>query len=122
MEELTQFVTKSFEDKIREKCFDKKEVHVTDERKETETSVYSGGLDITKCEETATDLSMSNVEVHVDVCSSQPQTPQPEKLGFEPGNQLKNCRDKFQVAEIFILLIYCSLSIVLLKTYAGLNN
>ena len=90
MEGLTQFVTQSFEDKIRDRCFDRKENHVIDERKDTET-VISGQIENLKCEEVATDLSMNNVEVHVDVCSSQPQTPvpQPERLGIESGKLLK---------------------------------
>ena len=95
MEGLTQFVTQSFEDKIRDKCFERRESHANDDRKDTVTGVVPGQIENLKCEEVATDLSMNSVEVHVDVCSSQPQSPQPERLvvdsggrlGTEPGNK-----------------------------------
>lgn len=85
MEELTQFVTKSFENKTREKSFDRKEIQMVEDKKETDPSVMPGGMEVLKCEETVTDLSVVNVEV--DVCSSRPQSPQSEKLGFEPGKR-----------------------------------
>ena len=82
MEELTQFVTKSFEDKIREKCSEKRDSQVTEDKKEID--VVSTQVENSNCEETATDLSIVNVDV--DVCSSQPQTPQGGlNLTFESG-------------------------------------
>ena len=90
MEELTQFVTKSFEDKLREKCFDKKDVSLTDEKNENQTQTSVSHVDVSKCEESATDLS---INVEVDVCSSQPPTPQAERQTdrFEIG-MLENCQ------------------------------
>ena len=80
MEELTQFVTKSFEDKIKEKSSEKKDAQAIDDKKEID--VVSTQRDSPSPEETATDLSI----VNVDVCSSQPQTPQGGlNLTYETG-------------------------------------